>query len=84
MTIEHGNSGSKPGLIGRVMGLALRPKDEWAVIDGEGATVQGLFTGHVMILAAIPAVMGLLASMVMGSMFTGCWACPWACPRRST
>ena len=66
MTIEPGNSGSKPGLIGRVMGLALRPKDEWAVIDGEGATVQGLFTGHVMILAAIPAVMGLLASMVMG------------------
>ena len=64
------SSGSTPtsGLIGRVTGLVLRPRAEWDVIDGEVATTQGLFTGYVMILAAIPAVMGLLASMFLSSM----------------
>lgn len=54
-------------LINRAMGLITKPKDEWAVIDGEAATTQGLYTGYVIPLALIPAVMGLLSSLVIAS-----------------
>ncbi len=43
-------------IVERVKKLLLQPKQEWAVIAAEPQTVQGLFTGYVMILAAIPAV----------------------------
>lgn len=48
--------GVPPSLVDRVKNLLLSPKTEWPKIDGEPATVQGLFTGYVMILAAIPAI----------------------------
>lgn len=48
--------GVPPGLVDRVKNLLMTPKTEWAKIDGEAATVQGLFTGYVMLLAAIPAI----------------------------
>lgn len=48
--------GGGKSLIERVKDLIISPKSEWAVIDGEAATVGGLFTGYVMILAAIPAI----------------------------
>lgn len=48
--------GIPPSLIDRVKNLLMTPKTEWAKIDGEPATVQGLFTGYVMLLAAIPAI----------------------------
>jgi hypothetical protein len=50
------------------MGMLKSPATEWDVIDGESATVQGLFTGYACILAAIPAVIGLLASLVLATM----------------
>ena len=34
----------------------MRPAAEWDVIDGESATVPGLFTGYACILAAIPPI----------------------------
>jgi len=43
-------------LIARVQGILLRPAAEWDVIDGESATVPGLFTGYACILAAIGPV----------------------------
>ena len=42
-----------PSLAARVKGIILRPSPEWDIIDGEPATVKGLFTGYAMILAAI-------------------------------
>jgi hypothetical protein len=48
--------GGSKSLFERVKDLIVSPKSEWAVIDGESATVGGLFTGYVMILAAIPAI----------------------------
>jgi len=47
-------------LVERVKRLLVQPKQEWAVIDAEPHTVQGLYTQYVMILAAIPAVADFL------------------------
>ena len=40
-------------LISRVQNILLKPKEEWAVIDAEPATVSGIYTSYVLILAAI-------------------------------
>jgi hypothetical protein len=53
-------------LVDRVKKLMLQPKSEWQVIDGETHTVQGLYTGYVMILAAIPAVCAFIGLSVIG------------------
>ena len=63
--------GPKPAnIIARVMGIILHPKTEWEVIDGEAATVPGLYVGYAAILAVIPAVAqlvgGLRATCVLG------------------
>ena len=53
-------------IIERAKKLILSPKAEWAVIDGETHTVQGLFTEYVMILAAIPAVAAFIGYSLVG------------------
>lgn len=55
------------GLVARVMGMITKPAAEWDVIEGETATVQGLFTGYACILAAIPAIMSILLGLVLAS-----------------
>jgi hypothetical protein len=47
-------------LIGRIKGILLAPKDEWPKIASEPMSVQDIYTGWVMILAAI----GPLAMLV--------------------
>jgi len=47
-------------LIARVQGILMTPAAEWDRIEPEPATVQGLFLGYAVILAAIPAVASLL------------------------
>lgn len=51
-------------IVERAKGLILKPAIEWAVIDAEPASVRGLFTGYVCILAAVPAVAGVIGSML--------------------
>ena len=58
-------------LVDRVKKLMLQPKSEWQVIDGETHTVQGLYTGYVMILAAIPAVCSFIGLSIIGSSVMG-------------
>jgi len=58
-------------LVDRVKKLILQPKAEWQVIDGETHTVSGLYTGYVMILAAIPAVCGFIGSSLVGVSLMG-------------
>jgi hypothetical protein len=53
-------------LVGRVKRLLLTPSPEWERIDTEPATIKGLYVGYVCILAAIPAVAGLVGSLVFG------------------
>ena len=50
----------------RVRNILLRPTSEWAVIDGEAASIEGLFTGYAAVLAMIPAV----AALIGGLLFT--------------
>jgi len=48
-------------LVDRVKNILLSPKTEWPAIAGETASVQSLYTGYIMILAAIgPLVTALL------------------------
>lgn len=53
-------------IIERVKGIILTPKTEWEKIAAEPADVMSLFTGYAAILAAIPAVCGLLGSTLIG------------------
>jgi Yip1-like protein len=53
-------------LVERAKKLILQPKQEWQAIDAEPHTVQGLYTGYVMILAAIPAVCGFIGLSLIG------------------
>ena len=42
-------------LIERVQPILVRPKQTWPVIAAEGGDAASIFSGYVMILAAIPA-----------------------------
>lgn len=53
-------------LIERIKAIILTPKIEWEKIAAEPADVKSLFTGYAMILAAIPAVCGMLGSTLIG------------------
>lgn len=57
-------------LIARVKSILLSPKREWPVIAAEPASVKSLYTGYIMVLAAIPAVFGFIKGSLIGhSMF---------------
>lgn len=53
-------------LVQRVQAILFKPKEEWAKIKAEPATVSGLFTSYAMILAAIPAVAQFIGYSVIG------------------
>ncbi len=53
-------------LVARVKAILLSPKTEWAVIDGEPATVSSLYSGYIIPLAAIPAVAGFIGMSIFG------------------
>jgi hypothetical protein len=44
--------------------MLTKPAAEWDVVAAEPATVGGIYTGYAMILAAIPAIAGLIGSIV--------------------
>lgn len=58
-------------IVTRAKNLILTPKTEWAVIASEPADAKGLFTGYVMLLAAIPAVCGFIGLTLFLGMFAG-------------
>lgn len=53
-------------LIGRAKAILLTPRAEWPLIAAEPDTVGGLYTGYILILAALPAVTLLLSSRYFG------------------
>jgi hypothetical protein len=64
-------------LVDRAKNLILKPKEEWAAISAEPQTVQGLYTGYVMILAAIPAIATFIGFSLIGmSSFVGTYRWP--------
>ena len=58
-------------LVDRARNILLQPKSEWQAIDAESHTVQDLYTGYVMVLAAIPAVCGFIGTSIVGTSFFG-------------
>ena len=58
-------------LVDRAKNIIITPKTEWEAIDAETHTVQGLYTGYVMILAAIPAVATFIGMSLVGIGFLG-------------
>lgn len=48
-------------LLDRIKGIVMDPRNEWVKIAAEPATVQSLYTGWIMILAAIGPIALLLA-----------------------
>ncbi len=58
-------------MIDRVKNILLSPKTEWPTIAGESTTTQALYTGYIMILAAIgPVAMLLRWGSVAGAITT--------------
>jgi hypothetical protein len=65
MSIVDNGTGGPASLVERVKAILLKPTETWDRIDGEPATIQGLYTGYVCILAAI----GPIASFIGGQIF---------------
>lgn len=66
------------GLVDRVKNILLSPAKEWEVIDGEAATVAGLYTGYIAPLAAITPICQAIGYSVFGIHlpFVGTWRTP--------
>jgi hypothetical protein len=60
-----------PSLVDRVKGILLTPKEEWPKIEAEPATIGGIYTSYVLILAAIPAVAFAIGMLGFGMPFFG-------------
>lgn len=63
MTTEPVQAGT-PGLVQRVKDILLKPGQTWEQIDGEPATIKGLYTGYVAILAAIGPICLLIGQFL--------------------
>ncbi|HEY1751421.1 MAG TPA: Yip1 family protein [Caulobacteraceae bacterium] len=53
----------------RVQNILLKPAAEWAVIDGEPATVPGLFTSYAVVVAILPVIGSILGGLVGALVF---------------
>jgi hypothetical protein len=61
--------GSAPNLVTRVMNILTKPKQEWPVIAGETTSIAALYSGYIVILAAIPVIATFLSLSILTSMF---------------
>ncbi len=55
-------------LVERVKNILLTPKTEWPRIDSEPATIGGIYTSYVVILAAIGPICALIGQQLIGIM----------------
>ena len=70
---------ARQNLISRVQGMIMRPAQEWDVVEGESATVQGLFAGYVCILSAIIPIMSIIVGLFAISVVSAIgWYSPFA------
>jgi hypothetical protein len=53
-------------IIARAKSILLTPRTEWPVIAAEPETIGGLFSGYIVVMAAIPAIIGFLSMSVIG------------------
>ena len=57
---------ARRGLVDRAKNILLKPQSEWEVIRDEPSSIQGIYLGYVAVLAAIPAICGLIGGQVFG------------------
>ena len=62
--VEPGSAGA--GLIARVKDILLKPGETWDVIDGEPATIGGLYRSYIIPLAAIGPVCTFVGLLIFG------------------
>jgi hypothetical protein len=55
-----------PGLIDRIKRILLSPREEWPIIASEPTSVAQLYTGYVMPLAALAALMSFVRMSLIG------------------
>ena len=55
-------------IVDRVKNILLTPKTEWPRIDSEPATIGGIYTSYVVILAAIGPICALIGQQLIGIM----------------
>jgi|ERR1700688_913003 len=58
-------------MIQRVQAILMKPKDTWAVIGAEPASINGLYSGYIVPLAAIPAIAGFIGLSLIGTTVFG-------------
>ena len=58
-------------LVERAKDILLQPKAEWPRIDAEASTISSIYTGYVMILAAIGPVAMLIGQQLIGVTLLG-------------
>ena len=56
-------------MIQRIKDILFKPKETWLQIKAEATGIGQVFTGYAMILAALPAVCGLLGFTLVGQSF---------------
>ena len=56
-------------MIQRVKDILFKPKETWPQIKAEATGIGQVFTGYAMILAALPAIFGLLGFTLVGQSF---------------
>jgi hypothetical protein len=61
---QHEGQTGMVDIVSRAKNLILKPKEEWPVIAAEPTDIKSLFTGYVMILAAIPVVASFIGVAV--------------------
>lgn len=53
-------------MVSRLRNIAITPREEWPVIADEPATPASIYSGYLVLIAAIPALVGLLDAAVFG------------------
>jgi hypothetical protein len=53
-------------IVARAKGMLLTPRTEWPVAAAEPDSVAGLYSGYILLLAAIPVIVTFLASTAIG------------------
>jgi hypothetical protein len=53
-------------IISRAKAILLTPKTEWPIIAAEPDSIAGIFTGYILVMAAIPAIIRFLSASVIG------------------
>ena len=61
-----GMPGAPVSLFDRAKNILVSPKTEWPRIDAEPATIGGIYTGYVLILAAIGPIAMIIGQQVFG------------------